>query len=67
MTNRYFPPCLGKGLCPESCPENYRPVCGNDGILYVNECELRLKACKTKKMKELKRSSKKICRKYRYN
>ncbi|XP_051154479.1 agrin-like isoform X3 [Leptopilina boulardi] len=30
--------------CP-TCPAEFQPVCGNDGISYGNECKLRLEAC----------------------
>ncbi|XP_053970989.1 agrin-like isoform X3 [Hylaeus volcanicus] len=30
--------------CP-SCPAEFQPVCGNDGISYGNECKLRLEGC----------------------
>ena len=51
-----------KGLCPQYCPENYKPTCTSNGMLYVNECEMRLHACKTGKLKELKRLSRKKCK-----
>ncbi|XP_017763694.1 PREDICTED: agrin-like [Eufriesea mexicana] len=31
--------------CP-TCPAEFQPVCGNDGISYGNECKLRLEGCK---------------------
>lgn len=30
--------------CP-TCPSEFSPVCGSDGISYGNECKLRLEAC----------------------
>ncbi|XP_070168751.1 agrin isoform X6 [Polyergus mexicanus] len=30
--------------CP-TCPAEFQPVCGDDGISYGNECKLRLEAC----------------------
>ncbi|CAG0881324.1 unnamed protein product [Cyprideis torosa] len=39
----------GKGecVCIKSCPEHYNPVCGTDGFLYPNHCELHRTACVT--------------------
>ena len=34
--------------CPDSCPQNYEPVCGTDHETYPNECELKVHACYTK-------------------
>ncbi|XP_043517469.1 agrin-like isoform X1 [Frieseomelitta varia] len=31
--------------CP-TCPAEFQPVCGDDGISYGNECKLRLEGCK---------------------
>ncbi|XP_052005288.1 probable pancreatic secretory proteinase inhibitor [Xyrauchen texanus] len=33
------PACGGLSV-DQACPLNYSPVCGNDGISYVNECAL---------------------------
>ena len=33
--------------CPEFCPEIYEPVCGTDGNIYENECELLVQGCYT--------------------
>ncbi|KAK6622158.1 hypothetical protein RUM44_001965 [Polyplax serrata] len=36
----------GKPVCEcPSCPSEFDPVCGSDGISYGNECKLRLEAC----------------------
>ena len=31
--------------CPEFCPSDYTPVCGNDGRTYSNRCELAKARC----------------------
>lgn len=31
--------------CMERCKPNYKPVCGSDGELYENHCELHRAAC----------------------
>ena len=35
--------------CPESCPDDYKPVCGSDGKSYQNECHLLTTKCLEKK------------------
>ncbi|WP_419593802.1 Kazal-type serine protease inhibitor family protein [Thiolapillus sp.] len=35
---------VGNG-CPEACHDLYHPVCGSDGLTYVNACILQLNAC----------------------
>jgi hypothetical protein len=35
--------------CPPPCDKVVRPVCGSDGIVYDNECELHRKACLEKR------------------
>ncbi|KAK7082466.1 hypothetical protein SK128_002936 [Halocaridina rubra] len=32
--------------CPDACPDNSQPVCGNDGNSYKNECQLQFAACR---------------------
>ncbi|XP_070206823.1 agrin-like isoform X2 [Littorina saxatilis] len=34
-------------VCPQ-CSEEYRPVCGNNGITYENECKMRQENCEMK-------------------
>ena len=31
--------------CPGYCPKDVDPVCGTDGIIYKNDCELRKRTC----------------------
>ncbi|KOC64151.1 Agrin, partial [Habropoda laboriosa] len=48
--------CLWGAICAETggkancecptCPAEFQPVCGDDGISYGNECKLRLERCK---------------------
>ncbi|CAL1545990.1 unnamed protein product, partial [Lymnaea stagnalis] len=37
-------------VCPTSCVKASAPICGNDGVTYENECELRVEACRRKKL-----------------
>ncbi|XP_046396911.1 agrin-like [Ischnura elegans] len=43
----------GEAVCecppPASCPSDFSPVCGSDGVSYPNECRLRLAACEKRK------------------
>eukprot|EP00095_Tigriopus_kingsejongensis_P003781 maker-scaffold155_size301336-snap-gene-1.5 protein:Tk03781 transcript:maker-scaffold155_size301336-snap-gene-1.5-mRNA-1 annotation:"serine protease inhibitor dipetalogastin precursor" len=34
--------------CDPNCPKIRLPICGSDGLTYMNECELSLKACTEK-------------------
>ncbi|XP_034764572.1 follistatin-related protein 5-like isoform X1 [Acipenser ruthenus] len=36
---------LGECACMERCKPHYKPVCGSDGELYENHCELHRGAC----------------------
>ncbi|KAG8183516.1 hypothetical protein JTE90_003866 [Oedothorax gibbosus] len=37
----------GDSPCPEQCPEVPEPACGSDGVIYFNECFMRLQTCRT--------------------
>ncbi|KAG8193223.1 hypothetical protein JTE90_005570 [Oedothorax gibbosus] len=36
----------GKCMCPETCIKVESLVCGDDGVTYQNECEMRAEACR---------------------
>ena len=37
--------------CINACLDIYSPVCGSDGVSYINSCQLELAACKNPKLK----------------
>ncbi|XP_064610786.1 agrin-like isoform X2 [Liolophura sinensis] len=39
--------------CP-TCSEEFKPVCGTDGISYTNECKLRIENCERKTYVEVR-------------
>ncbi|XP_054716908.1 agrin-like [Uloborus diversus] len=32
--------------CPDSCLEIYKPVCGSNGVIYYNECFMKMRTCR---------------------
>ena len=36
---------LGECVCLDRCKPHYKPVCGSDGRLYQNHCELHRASC----------------------
>lgn len=39
----------GRCVCPTQCPASIERVCASDGKTYINECELRSEACRTRR------------------
>merc|ERR1711936_471397 len=42
-------PTRKTGRCPTVCNAQYRPLCGEDGVTYSNQCALERKECRTKR------------------
>ncbi|EDV20406.1 uncharacterized protein TRIADDRAFT_61048 [Trichoplax adhaerens] len=56
LSIKYTGKCLVK--CPNNCGTKDEPICGSDGVLYLNRCQLRFARCyaanhHNKKVKEL--------------
>ncbi|XP_031777264.1 uncharacterized protein LOC100678116 isoform X3 [Nasonia vitripennis] len=57
----------GKAMCqcPSGCPESYSPVCGDDGVTYDNDCQLRRASCQKRKDTRVKHQG--ACGMYLYS
>ncbi|XP_040569850.1 uncharacterized protein [Lepeophtheirus salmonis] len=41
-------------VCPVKCPNDYSPICGSNGLTYVNECQLKLANCNNQNDSKIK-------------
>ncbi|XP_055330472.1 follistatin-related protein 5-like [Paramacrobiotus metropolitanus] len=48
-------------VCREHCPKRHNPVCGSDGILYWNHCELHRTGCRENRIIHARNSHKDFC------
>ena len=52
----FFGICVSKNdgtaecVCPLCDKDNFKPICGDDGMTYANMCYLKKKACMSMKM-----------------